>query len=175
MQYPTDKIFRYTLNTAYDISTANIHPDSWQTLDINSVEQTNYSVTVKPDGTKLYHTGRSGDDINEWTLSTPWDLTSATHDGQTTLGGATTAWQHRWSSDGSKLYLINETGDLFKTYSLTTAWDSSTIGTPTDYTITSLIMHLVLSIGMPTALKYLLWALSTMIESVKQLYQLHMI
>ena len=136
--YPDDRIYRYTLNTAYDISTANMHPDSWQTLNINSVEQSNYSVTVKPDGTKLYHTGRSGDDINEWTLSTPWDLTSATHDGQTTLGGATTAWQHRWSSDGSKLYLINETGDLFKTYSLTTAWDSSTIGTPTDYAITSL-------------------------------------
>jgi DNA-binding beta-propeller fold protein YncE len=37
-----------------------------------------YTVRFKPDGTKMFVTGSTGDDINEYSLSTAWDITTAT-------------------------------------------------------------------------------------------------
>ena len=37
-------------------------------------------VIFNPDGTKMFITGPGGDEINEYTLSTAFDPTSATHE-----------------------------------------------------------------------------------------------
>ena len=82
-------------------------------------------VVVSNDGTKLYVIGQTGDDINQYTLTTPFDVTGgATLDGTFSIGTEETAPEGlRFSNDGTKLFVIGSTGDDINQYSLTTRFD----------------------------------------------------
>lgn len=65
-------------------------------------------IAMHPEGTKLYHFSTGG--YNQYTLSTPWDLTSAT------LDSGTISWAHgnvnvhaiTFNEDGSKVFIFDE-------------------------------------------------------------------
>lgn len=81
----------------------------------------------KPDGTKMYITGNSGDDVNEYALSTAWDLTTASYTTTFSVSSqeATPSGVH-FKTDGTKMYVIGYTSDAVHEYDLSTAWDVST-------------------------------------------------
>jgi len=66
--------YEYDLSTAFDISTASLS----ETLDIDSGNFNPVGVAWNNDGSKLYVPSSAGDYIDEYVLSTPFDLTTAT-------------------------------------------------------------------------------------------------
>ena len=93
-----DKPDQYTLSTAWDISTASYDSVS---LDHSSQDDTPGDILFNSDGTKLYMLGSTGHTISEYTLSTAYQLSSASfstetyivnqmHNGMTFAPGGTT-------------------------------------------------------------------------------------
>jgi hypothetical protein len=70
-----DTVFQYTLGTAWDVSTASYASISFS---VASQEGNPTQVNLSADGTKMWITGVNGDDINEYTLGTAWNVSTAT-------------------------------------------------------------------------------------------------
>ena len=63
-------------------------------------------VEFKPDGTKMYVTGSTGDDVNEYDLSTPWDVSTASYNQNFSVAAQeTTPTAVRFKPDGTKMYV----------------------------------------------------------------------
>jgi hypothetical protein len=80
-------------------------------------------IYVSPDGTKLYTVD---DDVYEYTLSTPLDLSTASYEGSYTLTGQEAYPEAiHFSWDGTKMYTCGQGNDTIYQYTLSTAWDVS--------------------------------------------------
>ena len=69
-----DNIHEYTLTTPFDVSTAS-HADS---LHVYAQEIKPEGVAFSNDGAKMFVVGDDGKDISEYTLTTPFNVTTAT-------------------------------------------------------------------------------------------------
>jgi len=126
-----DSIDQYSLSTAYDISTASY--DS-VTLDVSSQDTSPESLWFKPDGTKMYYAGSNGDTVDQYALSTAWDLSTASYESkQLSVSGQMIAPRSiAFNPDGTKLLIAGESNvggqpaDGVWQYTLSTAWDIST-------------------------------------------------
>ena len=97
-------------------------------FDIQNEDSSPSDVFFKPDGTKMYMMGTSSDSIYQYTLSTPWDLTTASYD-SVSLNVQSQDFSPEgmtFKFDGLTLYMIGTGSDSVHQYSLTTAWDLST-------------------------------------------------
>jgi len=118
-----DAVNEYDLSTAWDVSTASY----LQNFSVAAQETDPQGIFFKPDGTKMYVIGNAGDDVNEYDLSTAWDVTSASY-----LQNFSVAAQEAtpqgifFKPDGTKMYVIGSNGDAVNEYDLSTAWDIST-------------------------------------------------
>ena len=86
-----------------------------------------YGMKFKPDGTKLYFFDSTADELKAYTLSTAWDLDTATFTNSLSaagLGLSETGVEIK--PDGTKLYITNVTDDLIEQLTLNTPWDIST-------------------------------------------------
>lgn len=94
------------------------------------------SFDIGNNGTKLYTCGYGSDVINQYTLSTPYKVDTATRDGgyDMTSDGAATPEGLRWKPDGTKFF-ITDRGSPARVveYSVSNAWDVTT-GTITEGT-----------------------------------------
>jgi len=92
-------------------------------LSVNAQEATPRGMFFKPDGTKLFIVGTASDTVYQYTLSTAWNLTTATYDNVsfsvTAQEGAPSSLF--FSSDGSLMYIIGTTDTVFQ-YTLPNAW-----------------------------------------------------
>ena len=70
-----DKVHEYTLATAYDVSTAT-YVDA---LDISSHEANSSGLTFDKNGYRMYIVGQDGVEINEYSLTVAWDISTASH------------------------------------------------------------------------------------------------
>ena len=61
-------------SAGYSISSTSYDSVS---LDVSAQENNPTGVFFKDDGTKLYIVGLGGDEVNEYILSTAWDITTA--------------------------------------------------------------------------------------------------
>ena len=122
-----DAVFSYTLSTAWDVSAASFDFPTEGYFSVAAQETSPQGMFFKPDGTKMYIIGASGDDVNEYDLSTAWDINSASY-----LQNFSVAAQEAAPSgiffkpDGLKMYVIGFSGDDVNEYDLSTAWDVST-------------------------------------------------
>jgi DNA-binding beta-propeller fold protein YncE len=116
-----DDVNEYDLSTPWDISTAAY----LQNFSISAQELNPVDLFFKPDGAKMYVIGSSGDDVNEYDLSTPWDISTAAYlqifsvASQTALPTGIS-----FKPDGTKMY-VSSSGNIFE-YSLSSAWNVST-------------------------------------------------
>ena len=110
-----------TLTTPFDIRTAQ-YPGSSKSFSAQDGGMSAWA--FKPDGSKLYVVGYSTDRIYQYTLATPWDLTSATYDGVSFLisGQDTLPYGLCINTDGSKLYLLGRSNKRVYQYTLPTPW-----------------------------------------------------
>jgi DNA-binding beta-propeller fold protein YncE len=121
--YTGDAVYEYDMTTAWDVSTASYS----QSFSVSSQETGPRGIFFKPDGTKLYVTGSTGDDVNEYDLSTAWDISTASYSQNFSVGAQETLPQDvQFKSDGTKMYIMGSSGDDINEYNLSTAWDIST-------------------------------------------------
>jgi sugar lactone lactonase YvrE len=118
-----DAVYEYNLSTAWDISTASY----LQNFSVAAQDTGPSGVFFKPDGTKMYVIGTSGDAVYEYNLSTAWDISTASY-----LQNFSVAAQETvptgvfFKPDGTKMYVVGQAGDAVYEYNLSTAWDIST-------------------------------------------------
>ena len=115
--YSTDFISQFNLTTPYDISTATFDAIA---LNVSGQEASPYTMLFNNDGTALYVMGISGNDINEYTLSTPYDISTATFDAiaLSVAGQETFPTDMLFNNDGTALYVMGFSGDDINEYSL---------------------------------------------------------
>ena len=119
----------YTLSTGFDVSTASFNDinDDGTGFDVSSQDTQPYGLAFNNDGTKMFVTG-GGDDVNEYTLSTGFDLSSTVtfvdsfdYSSQETSPSGLT-----FSNDGTKMFVTGSDGDDINVYTLSTGFDVST-------------------------------------------------
>lgn len=117
-----DDVNQYSLSTAWDVSTATYV----KVFSVSAQELTSQDLFFKPDGTKMYVIGTTGDDVNEYSLSTAWDVGTASYVQVFSVSaqGATPNGLF-FKSDGTKMYVLGSTSDKLHEYNLSTAWDVS--------------------------------------------------
>ena len=111
-----------TLSTAFDISTAG----SETYFDATAQDNDPKDITFKPDGTKMYVTGDQYNQVAQYSLSTAWDITTASYDTKfkQVQSEMTDPKSTQFKSDGTKMYVMS--GSRIYEYSLSTAWDVTT-------------------------------------------------
>jgi len=120
----TDTVYQYTLSTAWDVSTASYASKSFS---VNAQDFTPQELTFKPDGSRMYVAGATGDDINEYSLSTPWDVNTASYVQNFSVASQELVINGLYfRPDGLKLYVVGQDSDRVFQYTLGTAWDVST-------------------------------------------------
>ena len=99
----TDTVYEYDLATAWDVFTASF----LQLFSIASQESIPQGLFFKPDGTKMYIVGSSGDDVNEYDLSTAWDISSSTFIQLFSIAGEDfNPASVSFKPDGTKMYML---------------------------------------------------------------------
>ena len=119
------KVYQYTLATPWDLSTGSYASKS---LDVSGQQLNGGGITLSPDGTKLYTVGHNGQTAHQYTLATPWDLSTGSYASKSLAVGSqdTSAEGITLSSSGTKVYVAGSTNDFIFQYTLATAWDLST-------------------------------------------------
>lgn len=122
----TDYVYQYNLTSAYDLDTASYASKS---VDISTEEGSAWGMFFKPDGTKMYISGDTSDLIYQYTLSTAWDVSTATYD---TATGSVASEDNLpraiyIKSDGTTLYMAGHTNDVIFQYTMSTPWDITTL------------------------------------------------
>ena len=118
-------IFEYDLSVAWDLSTATYNS---VVLDFTADGVLNpQAFFIGDGGTKLLIADGSNRNITSYTMSTPWDLSSATFDSLTfsTASEELTQVGLSFKSDGTKMYIVGNASLVFE-YDLGTAWNVST-------------------------------------------------
>ena len=118
-----DDVNEYNLTTAWNISTASYN----QNFSISGQDTSPRGLFFKPDGTKMYVTGTSGDSVYEYNLSTAWDVSSSSYQQSFSVISQVGATQGLFfKPDGTKMYVLDSSGDDANEYNLSTAWNIST-------------------------------------------------
>ena len=121
----TSRVYRYSLNPAYDLSTL-----SYDSLNYNiSAESgTPQGITFADSGNKMYICDSSTDKAFQYSLSSPYDLTNFSYDNKELdlSNEDTIPLKVLLSNDGSKLFMVGALNDTVHQYSLTENFDIST-------------------------------------------------
>jgi len=134
--YSNDDVRQYTLSTAWDLSTASYDSVSFS---VSGQDSAPYDLTFSTDGTKMYFSGGQYKRIHQYSLSTAWDLSTASYDSVyldvstdcPNLYGAV------FSEDGLQLFAICASNQIIQQYSLTTEFDLSTASLGDDFSVSS--------------------------------------
>jgi 6-phosphogluconolactonase (cycloisomerase 2 family) len=109
--------------SGFDLSIAS-YAQSFSVLGQETFVQ---DLFFKSDGAKMYVVGSIGDDVNEYDLSTAWDISTASYLQNFSVvaqgNGPTGLFFH---PDGIKMYVICQSSDSIHEYNLSIAWDIST-------------------------------------------------
>tara|TARA_R110000868_G_scaffold128594_1_gene336764 strand:- start:198 stop:2603 length:2406 start_codon:yes stop_codon:yes gene_type:complete len=117
-----DDVNEYDLSTAWVVSSASF----LQNFSIAAQETSPTSIFFKPDGTKMYVLGRAGDDVNEYDLSTAWDVSTSVYLQNFSVAAQDNGpWGIFFKPDGTKMYILGTQGDDVNEYDLSTAWSVS--------------------------------------------------
>jgi len=122
--YDSGNVYQYSLSTDWDISTASYASKS---LDLSNESTTNHGFFMSPDGSKLYSVSSGDNKIYQYSLSTDWDLSTASYASKYFLTSSylSTPVGMFINSDGTKLYIQGQYGSCYQ-FTLSTAWDIST-------------------------------------------------
>lgn len=109
--------------SGWDLSTAAY---SGVSFSVAAQEAIPTGVAFKADGTKMFIIGSSGDDINEYALSTPWDISTASFTANTSVAAQTSSPRDLYfKPDGLKAYVVAPT--FVYEYNVSFAWDITTL------------------------------------------------
>ena len=125
LMHSNDKIYQYTLSTAYDISTASY---ASKTIDLSGEGDIKEGMWMSDDGAKLYLCGRGLDTVRSYTLSTPWDISTTSYDSKSlSVSAKETAPNGLFVGDsGAELYVVGTQNADIHQYTMSTPYDLAT-------------------------------------------------
>ena len=117
-------VVEYTLSTGFDVSTAS-YDSSFVTQSQDTSPQ---GLAFSNDGKKMFVAGDTGDDINEYTLSTGFDVSTASFVGSFDVSSqGTTPTGITFNNDGTKMFITDQSGTpgthSVDEYTLTTGFE----------------------------------------------------
>jgi hypothetical protein len=99
---------------------------SGNSFSVAAQESAPQGLFIKPDGLKMYVNGSTGDDVNEYSLSTAWDIATATFVRLfSTATEDTSPADIFFKPDGLTMFIMGGANDIVYQYTLTVAWDIS--------------------------------------------------
>jgi sugar lactone lactonase YvrE len=115
--YTNNTIYQYALSTAWDISTGSYASKS---MSAAAQDSSCLSVRMSADGTKAYVLGNVNDTIYQYTLSTPWDISTGSYASKSMSAAAqeSTCNGLAFAADGSIVYVIGNTNKTIYQYTL---------------------------------------------------------
>jgi hypothetical protein len=117
------KVFEYTLSTGFDVSTASF-VDAFSVVSQDNKPQ---EIAFNDDGTKMFMVGDQRDKVWEYTLSTGFDVSTASVvDGFSIASEEDFAGGMAFNDDGTKMFVVGRTADAVFEYTLSTGFDVST-------------------------------------------------
>lgn len=117
---------QFQVASAWNVTTASYSPPS-DYYSVIAQETSPRGAFFKPDGLKMYVIGSAGVDVNEYNLSTPWEISTANYVQNFSVSAQdTTPRGVFFKSDGTKMYFAGQSGDKVYEYNLSTPWNIST-------------------------------------------------
>ena len=103
----SDTLRQYSLSTAFDLSSS---PTQVKEKDLSTIEDAPQDIEFNSDGTIVYVIGTENDGIDQWTLSSPYDIGSleVASPKNTDIGGDPRGF--KFSNDGKKLFIAHHLG-----------------------------------------------------------------
>ena len=97
-----------------------------RTFDVSDEESEPRDVTFSNDGKKMFIVGSNGDDVDEYTLSTAYDVSTAVFvDSFSVASEDNKPFGVRFNNDGSKMFIAGRTNQKVFEYSLSVNFDVS--------------------------------------------------
>jgi len=140
----SDAVNEETLTGAYCIGTASFV----DTFSISSQESIVTGIAFSKSGEKMFIVGINGDEVNEYTLTVAWDVSTASFvDAFSITSQEEDAHAVVFSKSGEKMYIVGNTGGAHvdvctetacvNEYTLTVAWDVSTASFVDSFSVNS--------------------------------------
>lgn len=144
----TDRVFKFDLSTAWDLSTASFTYPTTNYVSLAAQDNNIPSIVFKSDGTKALIIGQTADNILEYTLSTAWEISTASYVQAFSIAAQdTNPVGIDAKPDGTTVYIVGLTNDNVYQYSLSTAWDISTASFVQSFSVNA-------QSGVPRCLKF---------------------
>ena len=133
-----DFVYRYLLSAPFDVidgytsgsgANSSYVLGGSNNISLNSEQTRSNGLAFSPDGKNMYITGTVGREVNQYTLATAWDLSTAVHGGLfgfEASSGETAPMASSFNYDGTKMWMTGWTQDSIFEYDLSTAWDVTT-------------------------------------------------
>ena len=124
---PTDTLTVYANGCPFQVHGGiyEYHSPHTALTTTSTTEGDPYDFAFSDDGTRYFQVGTSTDDIESWTLPTPYDISSNTSTGDNFAGlGLISSFD--FSRDGTFVVISDTTTDDIYAYTLSTPWDLST-------------------------------------------------
>ena len=119
-----DDVHEYNLGTDFDVSTA-VYVDGY---DTTSRDANACGLAFSSDGTKMFIIGNSSNDVYEYTLTTGFDVSTASYVDNFDLDSQDSqARQITFNSDGTKMFITGQTNNKVYEYTLSTGYDLDTV------------------------------------------------
>jgi hypothetical protein len=121
------------LTTPWDLSTASYESKSFS---VSSQDNNPTGIFFRPNGLSMYVTGSSTDSVHQYTLSTAWDVSTATFLQSFSVASEETVPQDlSFANDGSRMFVMGNIGDDVNIYNLSTSWNVSTAVFSTTFSV----------------------------------------
>lgn len=134
-----DSVLQYNLSTPWRVGTAIFE----KSFSVSSQDNAPRDITFKSDGTVMYIIGNQNNSVRSYTLSTAWDIGTASFTGTFSVSSQSTSpTAISFRSDGSRMYVLSGsrlpdggTADqrLVHQYNLSSNWDITSAGFSTSY------------------------------------------
>lgn len=112
-----EKVFQYSLSTAWDLSTASYDNVSYTSSETDDL----LDVSFNTDGTKMYLLSRFDQIFYQYSLSTGFDISTASYDSvsSSSISSQTShsPYSTKFSADGTKLFVLSNANDTIFQYS----------------------------------------------------------
>ena len=114
-------INQYTLSIAFDVSTAS-HDGNDERFSVSSQDTTPRGMAFSNDGTKMFVVGDTNNNINQYALSIPFDISTANF---TTAISTPDNYPKgmAFSNDGTKMFVVSSVKSAINQYTLSIPFD----------------------------------------------------
>ena len=120
-----DSVYQYSLSSGWNLNTASYDNVSFT---VDQQDGTPFGIWFNTNGSKMYILGRDNDTVYQYSLSSGWNLNTASYDNVSfSVASQDPAPDGlAFNADGTKMYIVGQSNNRVFQYSLSTPFDIST-------------------------------------------------